>query len=43
MMNNKLGDGSGMGEMALIASQNWVTAFSSRVHGEDLSCQSEAL
>ncbi len=30
MMNNKLGDGSGMGEMALIASQNWVTAFSSR-------------
>jgi transaldolase len=28
MMDNKLGDGSGAGEMAVIASQNWVTAFS---------------
>jgi transaldolase len=30
MMDNKLGDGSGAGEKAVIASQNWVTAFSSR-------------
>lgn len=30
MMNNKLGDGSGIGEMAVISSQNWVTAFSSK-------------
>jgi transaldolase len=30
VMNNKLGDGSGIGEMAVIASQNWVTAFSSK-------------
>lgn len=30
MMNNKLGEGSGIGEMAVIASQNWVTAFSAR-------------
>jgi len=29
LMDNKLGDGSGAGEMAVIASQNWVTAFSS--------------
>lgn len=29
MINNKLGDGSGAGEMAVIASQNWVTALSS--------------
>jgi transaldolase len=28
MMDNKLGDGSGAGEMAVISSQNWVTAFS---------------
>jgi len=28
MMENKLGDGSGAGEMAVIASQNWVTALS---------------
>jgi transaldolase len=28
--DNKLGDGSGAGEMALIASQNWVTAMSSK-------------
>jgi transaldolase len=28
MMDNKLGDGSGSGEMAVIASQNWVTAVS---------------
>lgn len=28
MMNNKLGDGSGAGERAVIASQNWVTAIS---------------
>jgi transaldolase len=28
MMDNKLGDGSGAGEKAVIASQNWVTAFS---------------
>jgi transaldolase len=28
MMDNKLGDGSGSGEMAVIASQNWVTALS---------------
>jgi transaldolase len=28
MINNKLGDGSGAGEMAVIASQNWVTALS---------------
>jgi len=30
MINNKLGDGSGVGEMAVISSQNWVTAFSSK-------------
>jgi transaldolase len=30
MMNNKLGDGSGAGEMAVISSQNWVTAFSAQ-------------
>jgi transaldolase len=30
MMNNKLGDGSGAGEMAVISSQNWVTAFSAK-------------
>jgi transaldolase len=29
MINNKLGDGSGAGEMAVISSQNWVTALSS--------------
>jgi transaldolase len=29
-MNNKLGDGSGAGEMAVISSQNWVTAFSAQ-------------
>jgi transaldolase len=28
MINNKLGDGSGAGEMAAIASQNWVTGIS---------------
>jgi transaldolase len=28
MINNKLGDGSGAGEMAVIASQNWVTGLS---------------
>ncbi len=28
MINNKLGDGSGAGEKALISSQNWVTALS---------------
>ena len=28
MINNKLGDGSGAGEMAVIASQNWVTGQS---------------
>lgn len=30
MMNNKLGDGSGAGEMAVISSQNWVAAFSAQ-------------
>jgi transaldolase len=30
MMDNKLGDGSGAGEMAVISSQNWVTAFSAQ-------------
>ncbi len=30
MMNNKLGDGSGAGEMAVISSQNWVTGLSAR-------------
>ncbi len=30
MFNNKLGDGSGAGEKAVIASQNWVTALSAR-------------
>jgi transaldolase len=30
MINNKLGDGSGAGEMAVISSQNWVTAFSAQ-------------
>jgi transaldolase len=29
IINNKLGDGSGAGEMAVISSQNWVTALSS--------------
>jgi len=29
MINNKLGDGTGAGEMAVIASQNWVTGLSS--------------
>jgi transaldolase len=29
MINNKLGDGSGAGEKAVIAAQNWVTALSS--------------
>ncbi len=29
MINNKLGDGSGAGEKAVVASQNWVTAMSS--------------
>jgi transaldolase len=28
MIDNKLGDGTGAGEMAVIASQNWVTALS---------------
>lgn len=28
ILDNKLGDGSGAGEKAVIASQNWVTAFS---------------
>ncbi|MGA1976459.1 MAG: transaldolase family protein [Bacteroidales bacterium] len=30
IIDNKLGDGSGAGEMAVIASQNWVTAMSSK-------------
>jgi transaldolase len=30
MIDNKLGDGSGAGEMAVIASQNWVTALSAK-------------
>jgi transaldolase len=30
MIDNKLGDGTGAGEMAVIASQNWVTAFSAK-------------
>jgi len=30
MIDNKLGDGSGAGEMAVISSQNWVTALSSK-------------
>lgn len=30
IQENKLGDGSGAGEMAAISSQNWVTAFSSQ-------------
>jgi len=30
MKDNKLGDGSGAGERAVIATQNWVTAFSAR-------------
>jgi transaldolase len=30
VMNNKLGDGSGAGEMAVISSQNWVAAFSAQ-------------
>jgi transaldolase len=30
MINNKLGDGSGAGEMAVISSQNWVTGLSAK-------------
>ena len=30
IINNKLGDGSGAGEMAVIASQNWVTGLSAK-------------
>jgi transaldolase len=30
IFNNKLGDGSGAGEMAVIASQNWVTGLSAQ-------------
>ncbi len=30
MINNKLGDGTGAGEMAVIASQNWVTGLSAK-------------
>jgi transaldolase len=30
MINNKLGDGAGAGEMAVIASQNWVTGLSAK-------------
>jgi transaldolase len=30
IMDNKLGDGSGAGEKAVISSQNWVTAFSAQ-------------
>ena len=30
MINNQLGDGSGAGEKAVIASQNWVTALSAK-------------
>ncbi|MEI6048012.1 MAG: transaldolase family protein [Bacteroidota bacterium] len=30
MINNNLGDGSGAGEMAVIASQNWVTGLSAK-------------
>jgi transaldolase len=30
MMDNKLGDGSGAGERAVISSQNWVTALSAQ-------------
>ncbi|MCX6222605.1 MAG: transaldolase [Bacteroidia bacterium] len=30
LINNNLGDGSGAGEMAVIASQNWVTALSAK-------------
>ncbi len=32
MADNKLGDGSGAGEMAVIASQNWVTGLSAENH-----------
>jgi transaldolase len=30
MINNKLGDGTGAGEMAVMASQNWVTGLSAK-------------
>jgi transaldolase len=30
MINNKLGDGTGVGEMAVISSQNWVTGLSAK-------------
>lgn len=30
MIDNKLGDGSGAGEMAVIASQNWITGLSAK-------------
>ena len=30
LINNKLGDGAGAGEMAVIASQNWVTGLSAK-------------
>jgi transaldolase len=30
MINNKLGDGSGAGEMAVISSQNWITGLSAK-------------
>ena len=30
MINNKLGDGTGAGEMAVIASQNWITGLSAK-------------
>ena len=33
MINNKLGDGSGAGEKAVIASQNWVTGLPLKTHG----------
>jgi len=34
MIDNKLGDGSGAGEMAVIASQNWVTGLAAKNPGQ---------
>lgn len=34
MIDNKLGDGNGAGEMAVIASQNWVTGLSAKNPGQ---------
>jgi transaldolase len=38
MMNNKLGDGSGAGEMAVISSQNWLPVSRREIMADQANC-----